>query len=127
MALKYLMDENVNPLYPSQLRRRAPELVVRAVGEPKVPPRGTLDPEILLWCEEYDFILVTNNRKSMPVHLRDHIAQGRHVPGIFILNSDLSIGRNLEELSVIAKASFAGEYQDQIVYLPLTTSRDDDV
>ena len=100
---------------------------MRAVGEPKVPPRGTLDPEILLWCEEYDFILVTNNRKSMPVHLRDHIAQGRHVPGIFILNSDLSIGRNLEELSVIAKASFAGEYQDQIVYLPITTSRDDDV
>lgn len=127
MALKYLMDENVNPLYPSQLRRRDPELVVRAVGEPKVPPRGTLDPEILLWCEEYDFILVTNNRKSMPVHLRDHIAEGRHVPGIFILNSDLSIGRNLEELTVIAKASFEGEYQDQIVYLPLTKSRDDDV
>jgi hypothetical protein len=36
MALKYLMDENVDPLYTNQLRRQKPELVVWAVGEPDV-------------------------------------------------------------------------------------------
>lgn len=45
--LQYLMDENVNPLYTNQLRRREPDLVIRAVGEPDTPPKGTLDPEIL--------------------------------------------------------------------------------
>jgi hypothetical protein len=28
---------------------------------------------------------VTNNRKSKPRHLADHLAGGRHVPGIFVL------------------------------------------
>lgn len=125
MALKYLMDENVDPVYPTQLRQQKPDLVVCAVGDPGIPPKGTKDPEILLWCEEHDFLLVTNNRKSMPVHLTDHIAQGRQVPGIFILNPNLSIGRNLGELILIAEGSFDDEYQNQIVHLPLTRSRED--
>lgn len=120
MTLKYLFDENVDPEYVRQLRRQNLELVVRMVGEPATPARGTLDPEILDWCEIKGFILVTNNRRSMPVHLADHFAQGRHVPGIFILNANLSIGRNLNELIMIAGASFENEYEDRIEYLPLT-------
>ncbi|MBW4497750.1 MAG: DUF5615 family PIN-like protein [Oscillatoria princeps RMCB-10] len=125
MTLKYLMDENVDPVYAAQLRRREPDLRIRVVGEPDIPARGTLDPEILVWCEEYGFILVTNNRTSMPVHLAAHIGLGRQVPGIFILNPDLSIGRNIDELILIAKGSFEGDYQNQIIHLPLTKSRDD--
>lgn len=119
------MDENVDPVYAAQLRRREPDLRIRVVGEPDIPARGTLDPEILVWCEEYGFILVTNNRTSMPVHLAAHIGLGRQVPGIFILNPDLSIGRNIDELILIAKGSFEGDYQNQIIHLPLTKSRDD--
>jgi len=118
MALKYLLDENVDPSYKTQLHRRNPHIIMWIVGEPGVPPRGTLDPEILRWCEEYDFVLVTNNRKSMPVHLTDHIAEGRHVPGIFILSSKLSRGENINQLIFLAEASFEDEYQDQIVHLP---------
>lgn len=120
MALKYLMDENVTPIYATQLRRKRPDLVVWAVGDIGTPPKSTLDPEILIWCEDNAFILVTNNRKSMPVHLADNMAVGRHIPGIFVLNSDLSIGQNIEELILIADGSFDDEYQDQIVHLPLT-------
>ena len=119
MTLKYLIDENVNPLYPNQIRRREPGIVIQAAGEPETPPKGTLDPENLYWCEDYQFVLVTNNRTSMPIHLTDHIALGRHIPGIFILNSNLSIGENLEELILIAIASDEDEYQNRIVYLPL--------
>jgi len=73
--LKYLMDENVNPVYINQLRRRKPDLIIRAIGEPDTPLKGTLDPEIIIWCEAYNFLLITNNRTSMPVHLVDHIIQ----------------------------------------------------
>lgn len=118
--LKYLIDENVDPLYPNQLRRLQPELVVWVIGEPATPPRGKLDPEILLWCEEFEFILVTNNRSSMPVHLKDHLNEGHHIPGIFILSRTLTIRQNLDELILIAEASFDTEYQDQIIHLPLT-------
>lgn len=119
MSLKYLSDENVASVYQTQLRRREPYLVIRAVGDPGCPPKGTLDPEILIWCEEHGFVLVTNNRTSMPTHLTDHIAEGRHIPGIFILNPSWSIGENLEELILIALASEENEYQDRIVHLPL--------
>ena len=122
MSLKYLLDENVDPSYKTQLHRRNPDIVMWVVGEPGVPPRGTLDPEILLWCEEYDFVLVTNNRTSMPVHLVDHITAGCHVPGIFLLNPKLTMGQNIDELIVVAEGSFDNEYQDQIVNLPLSYS-----
>ena len=119
MSLQYLIDENVNPAYPNQIRGREPDIVIKVVGEPETPPRSTLDPDILYWCEENNFVLVTNNRTSMPLHLADHLAQNHHVPGIFILNPSLSIGENLEELILAAIASEEDEYQDRIVYLPL--------
>ena len=75
MTLNYLLDENVDSNYKKQILRYNTDLVVWIVGEPDTPPKGTLDPDILLWCEEYNFVLVTNNRTSMPVHLRDHIAK----------------------------------------------------
>ncbi|MBC6424761.1 MAG: DUF5615 family PIN-like protein [Hormoscilla sp. SP12CHS1] len=119
MSLQYLIDENVNPLYPKQIRRKEPSIIIKVVGEPETPAKSTLDPEILYWCEENNFVLVTNNRSSMPVHLTDHLAENCHVPGIFILNPNLSIGENLEELILAALASEADEYLDRIVYLPL--------
>jgi Domain of unknown function (DUF5615) len=114
------MDENVVPAYAKQMRRKRSDLVIWTVGELGAPGLGTLDPEILIWCEEYDFILVTNNCKSMPGHLRDHIAANRHMPGIFLLNPEFGIGQNIDELLLIVDGSLDGEYQDQIIHLPLT-------
>ncbi|ACC84039.1 DUF5615 family PIN-like protein [Nostoc punctiforme] len=120
MAIQYLLDEHLSPTYRSQLVRRNPELVVRIIGDLDVPPKGTSDPEILIWCETNGFILVTNNRKSMPRHLADHLASGRHIPGIFTIDANQSIGQTVEELIFIVEASFEDEYQDRIEYLPLS-------
>ena len=118
--MRYLMDENLDPVYKTQLLMRMSELIVYAVGDPGCPAKGTLDPEILRWCEGNHCILVTNNRQSMPPHLKDHLAQGRHIPGILTLNENLSIGDNIEELLLIAGASFDDEYLDRVVYLPVS-------
>jgi hypothetical protein len=120
LSLKYLIDENVDPLYPTQMRLKQPELNILVIGDPLTPPKGTKDPEILSRCEEYGFILVTNNRRSMSVHLKDHLEKNQHIPGIFILNPQLTIGQNIEELLLIAEGSYYDEYQDQIIHLPIT-------
>ena len=117
--IRYLLDENVNPAFRTALLRHSPAMTVWRVGDPGVPPSGTLDPDILDWCEENRFILVTNNRKSMPEHLGDHLAGGRHIPGIFELNPDMSIRETVEELVLIQEASTMDEYQDIILYLPI--------
>lgn len=118
MALRYLLDENLRPAYKVQIVRRERAIVVRAVGEVDAPPRGTLDPEILKWCEAHGCVLVTNNRKSMPGHLAEHIQAGGHVPGIFVLNPDMAMGDAIEILILFALASIEGEHQDRIVFLP---------
>ncbi len=117
--LRYLLDENVDPMFANELIRREPTLVVWRIGSPGAPDKGTLDPEILSWCEFYDFVLVTNNRKSMPGHLIDHVATGHHIPGIIALNPVMPVGNALDDLWLIATGSGDLEYRDRIVYLPL--------
>lgn len=120
MSIRYLIDENLDPLYKAQLLHQELNILVYAIGDPGVPPKGTLDPDILLWCEENDFLLITNNRKSMPIHLVEHLAQERHIPGIITLNAEMSVGETLEELLLIAEAGNPEDYRDRIEYLPVT-------
>ena len=79
MSVKYLLDENIDPVYSVELLRHEPQLIVWMVGDPGAPKKGALDPEILSWCESHNFALVTKNRKSMRGHLTDHLAEGHHV------------------------------------------------
>jgi hypothetical protein len=124
--LKYLLDEHIPPAYRVQILRRTESLLpssefeVWAIGDPDAPAKGTLDPDILLWCESHGFVLVTNNRRSMPVHLTDHLTAAHHVPGIFIISQDLSIGQLIDELILIAFAALEDEFADCITFLPIT-------
>jgi hypothetical protein len=117
---KYLLDEHVNPRFKRAVHQQNPEIVVWSIGDPGAPPHETPDPDILRWCEEQGFTLITNNRASMPVHLRDHLAAGRHVPGIFILNPKMTMGQTAEELAVIWGASEPEEHLDLVHFLPIT-------
>lgn len=118
--MRYLLDEHIDPLLRRELLRAAPDLEVWIIGDPGAPRRGTLDPDILIWCEANNFCLVTNNRKSMPRHLVDHLATGRHIPGIFVVNLSMSMGHIIDELVLIAGAAADDEFRDLILYLPLT-------
>lgn len=120
-AIKYLLDEHVNPRVRKALMRREAEMVVRRIGDAGAPPIQTSDPDILLWCEVSGFSLVTNNRASMPVHLRDHLAAGRHIPCNFVLNPNLTMGETIDELILIWAASDSDEYADQMRYLPVSS------
>ena len=106
MAIKYLLDENLPPLYQEQLLEWQPDLVVMAIGDENAPPKGTKDPEILHWIQDNGFILVTNNRSSMLLHLTELLAENGHVPGILVLRPGANIGRVIEDLIAIAGASF---------------------
>ena len=117
-GIKYLLDEHVDPRLKKTLRKLSADIVVWRVGDIGAPSLGTTDPDILIWCEANGFSLVTNNRASMPVHLQNHLASGRHVPGIFILNVKMSMAETADELYLIWGASEAEEYRDQLRYLP---------
>ncbi len=115
----YLIDENTTPALADQLRRRQPNLKVSTIEDGIAPPKGTPDPDILLWLEKHNYSLITRNRKSMPGHLLDHMTQGRHVKGIFTLRPKAPLGEVLEDLLLIWEVAESDEYQDQIVHIPL--------
>jgi hypothetical protein len=115
----FLIDENLSPQIALQIQRHEPGIPVLSIGQPGAPNKGTPDPQILNWMQENDYLLVTNNRTSMPGHLVDHIAVGRHIPGILITPFPLDIGALVEELILIWGASLPDEFRDRIVYLPL--------
>ncbi len=114
------MDENTDPAIEVVIRRDRPEITVRHVGGQAAPPLGMSDPEILIWCQNHGSALITNNRSTMPVHLQNHhLAQSKHVPGIFILSHDTSVGEIVADLKLIWDAAQPGEFENQLVYLPL--------
>jgi len=119
MGRRYLIDENTTPALADQLRRRQPGLEVVSVGDDIAPPKGTLDPEILLWVELRKFTLITRNRKSMPEHLSQHLQAGHHIPGILTLRPKALLSEIIEDLLLIWELSEEEEYQDQIIHIPL--------
>ena len=115
---RFLIDENISPRYRTQLLYHEPSLTVLAVGDEGAPLKSTPDPEILAWCEQHQFSLITNNRESMPQHLSEHLAAGHQVPGIFTINLEVPMGKIIEELLLIVGASDEDEYIDRITYIP---------
>jgi len=115
----YLVDENTTRAIVSQLRRLQPDMIIGIVGDEMMPPLGMQDPDILCWIEDEGYSLVTRNRKSMPRHLREHLAAGCHVPGIFTLRPNSSFGEIIYDLLLIWEVAQSDEYRDQIVHIPL--------
>lgn len=85
MPLLYVLDEDVRgPLWRHILRYNArgidPIDVIR-VGDFDDLPLGILDPDILLWCEASNRVLISHDRSTTPSHLKNHLAAGHHCPG----------------------------------------------
>lgn len=123
MTTGFLFDENLPSALAAQLRHKAPAICVFAVGYGDAQPWATPDPDLLCWLEDHDCWLVTNNRASMPGHLRDHLAKGRRVPGILAVRAPLNFGAVIEGLILVHGASLPDEDRDRIEYLPKIASR----
>jgi hypothetical protein len=114
--MRFLLDEHIPIAYGSAIRQVDENVGVIRIGDVGAPKLHTLDPDILVWCEENDYVLVTNNRQSMPTHLDDHLAKERKSPGIFVVNLEYGIGVNAAELVLMARAALPGEYEGKISY-----------
>jgi hypothetical protein len=117
--LHFLLDEHVAHAIRDQLLRLDPEIDILVVGKPPAPPYGTPDPELLVWLEKTGYVLVTNNRRTMPDHIRDHYAAGRRVPGVCLLKRNASMRQVIEDLYLLWAAYEAERYADKIIYLPM--------
>jgi hypothetical protein len=118
-AAGFLFDENMpHRVIRKLLQTQDASIQCWVIGEPGGPAIGSLDPELLTWIEDNDCVLVTRNHASMPVHLRNHLASGRHVPGILVMKTRLAPLADGSGVAADLGGQFPGEYHDQIVVRP---------
>jgi hypothetical protein len=121
MPLRYLLDEDLRGVlwrYIVRHNARGADLIdIVRVGDFDDLPLGTKDPEILIWCELNDRILVSHDKSTSPVHVRDHLAAGRHCPGILVVR-DVHPVAVVEFLATAAHASEPEEWADRYFYIP---------
>ncbi len=120
MSIRFLLDEHVNKAIQRKLHRMLlPIDDVLAIGDTDAPPKGTSDPDILIWIEKNSYILVSENRRTIPVHIAEHFALGRCFPGVFWIRPGSSVNDIVEELYLIWSASDIKEYQNNTLFIPL--------
>ena len=122
MPLRFVLDENQRgPLWRAVIRHNQagsyPLDVVR-VGDSLDLPLGSTDPDILLWCERGDRILVSFDKTTMAGHLTNHLQTGHHSPGIFLLRRASRLSLIVAHLALVTHASDAWEWQDRIEFIP---------
>ena len=122
MPLRYVLDEHLRgPIFHAILRHNrlgTYPIDATRVGDPADLPRGVLDPALLEWAEREQRILVCDDRRTMATHLADHVASGRHSPGVFIVRLHTTIPEVVTFLRDAAYASEPDEWENQIRYIP---------
>jgi hypothetical protein len=119
--LRYVIDEDLRGLLWRFIIRhnsRGRDVIdVVRVGDFEDLPLGTLDPQILLWCEAHARVLVSHDRSTVPVHLRQHLASGHTCPGVLLVR-DVPLIDVVEFLAAAAHASEPSEWVDRFFYIP---------
>jgi hypothetical protein len=122
--LKFLLDEDTPGPLESAIRRhnlrpdRLPIDFVR-VGRTGAPPSGTTDPDNLIWAEAEDRILVSRDFNTLIQHLNDHLAAGRHSPGVLLIRPGHTYAQIISELEAIAHAGQPDDFRDRVQFIPL--------
>jgi hypothetical protein len=122
MPLAFLLDEHLRgPVWQSILRHNlgGDYLLdtVRIGDVPDLPP-GAQDSEVLMWAERETRLLITEDRQTMAGHLRRHLADGHHSPGIIMVRTGISMRNLMEFLALIAYAGDPAEFADTITFVP---------
>src|SRR5581483_7438705 len=88
------------------------------VGDPPDLPRGTQDPDLLIWAEREGRLIVTDDRRTMALFLAQHLQAGRHSPGVLFIPPGYSFAQIVFDLALIAHAGDPLTYQDNVRFIP---------
>jgi hypothetical protein len=115
--LLLVSDENFNGDIVRGMIRRHPELdLVRLqdVGLTQTP-----DPDILEWAASQGRVLLSHDVSSVPPAAYQRIADGKSMPGVFIVPDRMPIGQAIDEILFLSLDVEPDEWKDQVLFLPL--------
>lgn len=118
MKVRFLLDENLTPRLKTAVLRLNPQIDIVRIGDPNTLSLGSLDPEVLLYLERSQRLLVTDNRTSMPGHLQVHWEQDNHIWGLLWTRPNTPMRVLAQELALIWEITEAEEWVDCLDWIP---------
>ena len=122
MSLAHLLDENLPGRVVRAIQRHnlTGELPLDAVRVGDLPelPLGADDSMVLLWAESANRILISEDKHTLPNHLENHLAAGRHSPGVFLVRPATNLSDLIEYLALVAHLTEPFEWQDRVTFIP---------
>lgn len=116
MRPRFQADADLNQKIVLGLRRREPAVDFQDAHAGGVI--GIPDPEVLHRAVTLGRILISHDRRTMPVHFQRFL-NDRCSPGLIIVPQDLDIGTAIDDLLLIWATTEAEEWRDTVGYLPL--------
>jgi len=115
--LRLASDEDFNGRIVRGLRLRQPDLDIVRVQEAGLS--GAPDPGVLEWAAIENRLMLTHDASTMTKYAYQRAANNQPMPGIIEAGQDVPIGRAIEDILILANCSFDGEWEGQVIHLPL--------
>lgn len=116
MKIRFQADADLNQIIVKATLRLEPAIDFQTATQAGLA--GLHDPEVLELAGVQGRILVSHDRKTMPLHFGQFI-QTESSPGLLIVSQKIPIAQVAEELLLIWLASTPEEWMNQIRTLPL--------
>ena len=115
--LRFAADENFNYDIVRGLTRRNAEIDIVSVQDANLS--GADDPTVLEWAANEGRVLLTHDVSTMTRYAHDRVRRGESMPGVFEVGRAVPIGLAIDEIQLLAECSSDGEWEGQVLYLPL--------
>lgn len=115
--LRLLADENLNAHIVRGLRRRLDGLDLATVQS--LGLAGADDPAVLQVAAEQGRVLVTQDVQTMTRFAFERVDAGLSMPGVIEIVAGAALGVVIDDLAILVEASEVGEWEGQVVYVPL--------
>ena len=115
--LQLAADENFNNRIVRGLLHRKPDLDIVRIQD--IGLSGADDQTVLEWAAQEERVLLTHDVRTITQYAYERVDAGQSMPGVFEVSPDISIGRTVEDILLLAEYSLDNEWEGQIRYLPL--------
>ena len=115
--LRLLIDQDLDQVILRGLLLRLPGLDV--VTAHRAGLSDASDAELLAWAGQESRVVISHDRRTMPIHAAARIAKGEIMTGLIIVSRRLPVSKVINDLEIIASCSEKSDWQNIIMHLPL--------
>jgi len=78
------------------------------------------DPVILEWAAQHRRMVLTHDFNTMLDCAYARVGAGLAMPGVVAIRQSVPVGQAIDEIEILVECSAEGEWEGQVIYLPMT-------